>query len=320
MERENMKDRAPISALVRRLEEAELPAAKRIFHLAFGTFLGLPDPMQFSPDRDYVRGRFHANREGALCAEAEGEFVGSNFVSRWGSVGFFGPLTIRPDFWDRGVATRLVERAVELFDQWGTRHAGLFTFPDSIKHLHLYEKFGFWPRFLTAVMSLEIRPRSQATACVLYSELSEGRRTESLKASGELTDSVYEGLDLHEEIRVVDQHKLGDTLFVWENSRLAAFGVCHCGPGTEAGEGGCYVKFGAARSAQDFERLLNACEAFAARRGLAWLEAGVNTARHDAYRRMLARDFRTRIQGVAMHKPNESGYSRPDVYVLDDWR
>ncbi|HEV8542391.1 MAG TPA: hypothetical protein VGR78_08365 [Verrucomicrobiae bacterium] len=41
---------------------------------------------------------------------------------------------------------------------------------------------------------------------------------------------------------------------------------------------------------------------------------------HDAYRRKLARDFRPRIQGVAMHKPNEPGYGRPDVYVPDDWR
>jgi hypothetical protein len=32
------------------------------------------------------------------------------------------------------------------------------------------------------------------------------------------------------------------------------------------------------------------------------------------------RGYRAAIQGVAMHRPNESGYSRPDAYVLDDWR
>jgi hypothetical protein len=35
---------------------------------------------------------------------------------------------------------------------------------------------------------------------------------------------------------------------------------------------------------------------------------------------MLARGFRTGVQGVAMHKPDEPGYSRPDVSALDDWR
>jgi len=35
---------------------------------------------------------------------------------------------------------------------------------------------------------------------------------------------------------------------------------------------------------------------------------------------MLERGFRTDIQGVTMHRPNEPGYSRVGVYVLDDWR
>jgi hypothetical protein len=35
---------------------------------------------------------------------------------------------------------------------------------------------------------------------------------------------------------------------------------------------------------------------------------------------MVARGFRTVIQGVAMHRPNEVGYSRAGVYILDDWR
>lgn len=50
------------------------------------------------------------------------------------------------------------------------------------------------------------------------------------------------------------------------------------------------------------------------------LFAGVNTSRQEAYYRMIARGFRTEITGVAMHKPNQPGYSRPDVFVLDDWR
>ena len=106
--------------------------------------------------------------------------------------------------------------------------------------------------------------------------------------------------------------------------RLDGFAVCHCGPGTEAGGGTCFVKFGAARpgpgAGETFERLLEACEALAASRGLARLVAGVNTARWDAYRRMLARGFRADLVGVAMERPEEPGYNRPDVYVMDDWR
>jgi hypothetical protein len=35
---------------------------------------------------------------------------------------------------------------------------------------------------------------------------------------------------------------------------------------------------------------------------------------------MINRGYRTGLQGVAMHRPNESGYNRTDTYVIDDWR
>ena len=36
--------------IVRRLTENNIPTADRIYRLAFGTFVGLHDPMQFSGD------------------------------------------------------------------------------------------------------------------------------------------------------------------------------------------------------------------------------------------------------------------------------
>ncbi len=50
------------------------------------------------------------------------------------------------------------------------------------------------------------------------------------------------------------------------------------------------------------------------------LVAGVNTSRDEAYRRMLAHGFHSERIGVAMHRPNDPAYNRPDVFVLDDWR
>ena len=38
----------------------------------------------------------------------------------------------------------------------GTRHAGLFTFAHSQKHVGFYQKFGFWVRFLTLILSKPI--------------------------------------------------------------------------------------------------------------------------------------------------------------------
>jgi GNAT superfamily N-acetyltransferase len=102
-------------------------SANRIFRLAFGTFLSLPDPMAFGGDSDHVVSRWRAEPEGAVATELDGELVGSNFASRWGSVGFFGPLSVRPELWDKGVARRLLQRTMDLFAEWGTRQLGLFT-------------------------------------------------------------------------------------------------------------------------------------------------------------------------------------------------
>ncbi|HVW87531.1 MAG TPA: hypothetical protein VHB50_22745, partial [Bryobacteraceae bacterium] len=73
------------------------------------------------------------------------------------------------------------------------------------------------------------------------------------------------------------------------------------------------------RAGEDFDRLLDACAAYAKSAGARKFRAGVNTARTEAYRSMLAKGFRADMQGVQMLKGGMAGYSRPGVYVLDDW-
>ena len=315
--------KSSVRTLVRGMQESDLPAAQTILSLAFGTFLGMPDPSTFASDKNYVGTRWKANPEAALIAEAEGAIVGSNFASNWGSFGFFGPLTVQPEFWNRGVAQSLLGATVDLFDRWGVREAGLFTFAQSARHIHLYQKFGFWPRFLTAIMEKPISRRREG-GWLKYSALDESERRDALDACSVLTDSIFEGLDVSGEIRSVRDQQLGETVLLWDGDTLDAFAVCHCGEGTEAGSGSCYMKFAAVKPGTKadtiFEQLLNACETLAAEKGLEKVEAGVNLGRSGAYRRMLEQGFRTQIQGVAMHRDDLPGYNRPDVYIVDDWR
>src|SRR6185437_8108979 len=163
---------------IRPLAERDLPEAQRIIRLAFGTFVGAPDPERFLADLDYAYGRFGAEHTASFAAEQGGTLVGSNFATRWGSVGFFGPLIIRPDLWDRGLGQRLVAAACEAFDAWGVTQAGLFTFPHSAKHVRTYGKFGFYPRFLTAVMAAPARAGSEQRWS-RYGGFSEAQRRET---------------------------------------------------------------------------------------------------------------------------------------------
>ena len=310
--------------VVRPLRESDLADADHIMRLAFGTFLGVPDPASFMGDAGYVRTRWKARPDGAFGAEINNELVGSNFATNWGSVGFFGPLTIRPDLWDQGVGKCLMEPVLACFDQWQTKHAGLFTFAQSQKHIWLYQKFGFYPRFLTAIMSKPVEPSGRPTVWTTFSDASTSERAAIMDRCRELTHTVYEGLNVEQEICSVADQKLGDTVLLWDEDRLAGFAVCHSGPRTEAGSGACYIKFGVVRpdaaAGKHFNSLFDACESLASSRKLSRLVAGVNTARHEAYRQMLARGFRADLLGVAMAKPNEPGYNRPSVYLIDDWR
>jgi GNAT superfamily N-acetyltransferase len=305
------------------LEKADLPEAARIIRHAFGTFLGAPDPDAFWTDRDYAFGRWPTKHVASFGATLDGKLVGSNFAINWGSVGFFGPLSVRPDLQARGIAQALLAKTMEQFDAWGTRHAGLFTFAQSAKHVGLYQKFGFYPRFLTAIMSAPAAQKKTA-GWLRFSALTAAQQEAALRACRELTETIYPGLDLSEEIRATHAQSLGETVLVDGDGGIAAFAVCQYGPHTEAGAEMCFVKFGAVRAGpsaeRDFLRFLDACEALAVEVGMPKVLAGMNMARHEAYRLLIGRGFRTEVQGVAMHRGNDPGYNRPGVYLIDDWR
>lgn len=310
---------------VRPLVESDLDEADRVFRLAFGTFMGMPAPLRFGGDTDFVRTRFRGSPGAAFAAERHGDLVGSNFAAHWGSFAFFGPLSIRPDLWDQGIGKLLVEPVVAQFDRWGVTHRGLFTFAHSAKHHGLYQKFGFYPRYLTTVLDRLILGMPAPAGFALFSQAPVDARATLLTRCREVSDSVFPGLDLASEILSVDAQDLGDTILLGpEGSRLEGFAVCHVGPRSEAGSGVGYVKFGAVHPRPGGEstllRLVDACAAYARSRGATSLLVGVNLARERAYRALVGHGFRGAIVGVAMQGGSDPGYNRPDVLALDDWR
>ena len=305
------------------LSSGELSRAEAVFRLAFGTFVGAPEPENFFSDRDFIRSRHGAPHVAAFAAKIDGEIVGTSFATDWGSVGVLGPLTVHPSFQGHGVARALMSRTMEQFDTWGTRHVGLFTFADSAKHLALYQKSGFHARFLTAVMSKAVLPDPRAKWS-RFSSLPIHSRDEVLRSCRAACGSVLAGLDLSDEITSTIDQELGEVVLIEDGSGIAAFGICHFGPASEAGADACYVKFGLSSAGpladRNFSALLDGCEALASSVGMPNLVAGANLGRVRAYRELVARGFRTVVQGVAMHRNNDPAYSVADAYVLDDWR
>ena len=134
---------------------------------------------------------------------------------------------------------------------WGVTHAGLFTFPQSPKHLALYQSYGFLPRFLTPVLA---KPPL-------------GRRPGPPKTEGGWSTAGQVGRPRHRRRRLRPGHRRhlprpgrqpgrsrrpqprSSATPSWSSATpaaLDAFAVCHTGAGSEAGTGTCFVKFGAA--------------------------------------------------------------------------
>jgi hypothetical protein len=308
------------------MREEDVAIADRVVRQAFGTFLGMPDPLQFMGDAGFIKTRFRTDPSAAFVATQNGEVVGSNIATNWGSVGFFGPLTIRPDLWDKGISHKLLAPVVQKFAQWNNTHLGLFTFAQSPKHIGLYQRYDFWPRYLTAIMARPVHGGRAPDGPVPWklSAVPQNERESALKECRAVTSAIYDGLDVRVEINAISSQALGDTVLLWEGSRIEGFAACHIGPNTEAGSGACYIKVAAVRpgryAAAQYDRLLDAVEALGNENGCNVVIAGSNMARHAQYRATLAKGFKPQVLGVVMEKANQSGYNRPDVFIIDDWR
>lgn len=318
-----MPDATP-DLTIRPLEADDLDEANRNFRLAFGTFMGLDDPLSDFPDVNYTHTRWLANPDAAFGAFVDDRLVASNFATQWGSVAFFGPLTVHPEWWDQGIGSRLMEPVMDLFEEWEAQHEGLFTFPYSGKHIGLYQKYGFWPRSLTAILHSQVSEEtSTSDSRQPLSPLPADDREGLIRECRQLTDDVYSGLDVTREIRAVLDQELGEVLLLG-GDRLEAFAVCHLGAETEAGSGQLYVKFGAVRPGprmlKHFDDLLAACESLASRQGQEIVELGMSLDREDAYRIAEDRGYRIELAGVTMHRPNEPAYGGGEGTVIDDWR
>ncbi len=314
-----------MTSKVRPLLEDELGEADAIYRRAFGTFLSLPDPLAFDGDAQVVRCRWTSDPDAALALLDGGALAGSNFVTRWGSVGLFGPLTVDPCRQGRGLAHPLVEEALRLLEGSQVAFRGLFTFAQSPKHVALYQRFGYWPAGLAAMMSKQVPMNAESSDGVeLLSRLSPDGQAEALSACRELTDSVFSGLDVTGEILSVGEQETGETVLVREGSRVAGLAVCHTGAGSEAGSGRASVKFAAVRpgagGAAWLRRLLQGVEAWAASERAPVVVAGTGSGRVGAWETLRGAGYRPFLQGLAMHRERHPGYDREDVFVLDDWR
>lgn len=301
--------------------------------VAFAKHIGIVDPNLFNSGAS-LASRFAVAADGAFGTFIDNKLVAAIFCTPWGTFGFFGPLVVLPEYWGSGLAQALIAKADQFFIDKNIDLAGLYTFSNSPKHLALYQKFDYWPKQLTVLMSKEVsqdvnqdiseHPDAAATAkrqSTLFSHLDSAGQNVFLESARHLSDSIYPGLDLSVEIKALACCKVGETIFIEnENGEINGFAVCHYGHGSEATSNSCYIKFAAASNEEQFSRLLSECLKLSSEVGVTHMSAGINTARNEAYKTMLETGFKIKAIGVAMLRAKHDGFNRPGVFVIDDWR
>jgi len=309
---------------IKTLDEKEIGRIDRIFRAAFSLQVHHNNPETFAPGRSCLA-RLHAEPHGAFGAHIAGELVAVAFGTIWGSVGVFGPLAVQPGSWNMGLGSALLQKTIEFFESRSVRDKVLCTFPDSVKHVSLYQRFEFHPAHLIGMMS-KLTPAfpSDVGILELYSESSAARRKEILAECRRITEAIYAGLDVSKEVEVVEKLSIGDTIILSIDSRIVAFAICHYGAGSETESDVLYIKFAAAlpckSERQNFRTLLSHCSAYAQNKKANMIFFGVNTARQKAYSVVMEDGFKLDSLSLAMQSPYRALYNHPGIYVLDDWR
>ena len=91
-----------------------------------------------------------------------------------------------------------------------------------------------------------------------YSTLEAHERASCLVDSLTLTDLIYEGFDVTNEIVAASTLGVGDTVFVRRDRELVGLAICHNGA-SEANSDTCLVKFAAVAGERTRPRTLTLC-------------------------------------------------------------
>jgi predicted N-acetyltransferase YhbS len=277
--------------VIRAFLPQDLPDADAVYRAAFANQFGI-EPSRFRVGSDALGLRLRGQPHCCFVAADHHGILGSIVGLDWGNIWILGPLTVAPAAQGSGIARQLVDTFLEAA---GSRLVGLWTFPSSLKHLYLYQRVGFLPRYLVGVGAFP----AQAGPPLLQASLAD-------LPSG----SIFAGLDLSRE--------QGGSVLALPSGDAAA--LVHVGAGSEAGPDELYVKFAAASSPDAFRQLLHGLAATASHESLLRVKAGVNTARRGAWAALQDQGWRPAMFGVAMHRPDLPAWDHSDAWVIDDWQ
>jgi GNAT superfamily N-acetyltransferase len=286
------------------MRAADLEVALKITNAAFRDLIARttgqkPRGPMFAP----ILGRYRLQLDPAGChvAVSGDDIIGANFSVLRGTLGWFGPLAVRPDAQGQGVAQRLVRECLRSADARGARLMGLETLASSPQHIHLYQKLGFRPSWTGVSYRGDARHRQMPKGVEFDSAIPK-------------LDYLYPGYDATKDARATRSTKAGMTLRTGDG-----FAVCHLTNTLWADTTIAYVPLVVAPDRTTFDRLISGLEALARDHRKSSLVMQVPGSSWPTQEALLDHGYKPGGAALRMKRGAGADYDAGHFYYCDDW-
>jgi GNAT superfamily N-acetyltransferase len=286
------------------MQEADLEAVMEITNEAFRELIAgntgrRPEDPLFAP----ILGRYRLDLDPAGChvAVSGADVVGANFSVLRGTLGWFGPLAVRPDAQGHGIAQELITECLRSAEQRGARLMGLETLANSPQHIHLYQKLGFRPSWTGISYRGDVRDRPMP---------------EGVEVDGKVPklDYLYPGYDAANDARATRFAKVGVTLTLRDG-----FAICHLTNTLWAETTLAYVPLAVARDRETFDSLVRGVEALAREHGKSSVVMQVPGSSWATQEALLEHGYKPGGAALRMKRGEGAGYDSGSFFYADDW-
>ncbi len=154
----------------------------------------------------------YMTKKGGFCfvARIDRRIIGSIICHTWGSVGWFGPFEVLPEYQNRGIGKELVNYAMNFLNESRCSTTGLETMAGSSKNIAFYTKYGFKPKKLSYVLFKDLETRNGHSDSSLVARKIGQEDIPRLRPAW---GKIERGLDYSAEILATEDHELGE---MWE--------------------------------------------------------------------------------------------------------
>jgi predicted N-acetyltransferase YhbS len=247
------------------------------------------------------RYRLELDPPGCHVAVSGEEVVGANFSVLRGTLGWFGPLAVRPEAQGRGIAQQLVTECLASAEKRGVRLMGLETLANSPQHVHLYIKLGFRPSWTGISYRVAVRERRMPDGVVVDGAIPK-------------LDYLYPGYDASNDARATRSAKVGVTLTCGDG-----FAVCHHTNTLWTDTSIVYVPMVVAPDRKTFDTLVRGIEAVARVHGKSNVVMQVPGSSWATQEALLEHRYKPGGAALRMKRGEKADYDAAPVYYCDDW-